>query len=431
MKFLLKPYISLFVLLIVACGEDRTYQYVEKTARDHWIQETMQANYLWGDSIKDLDWKVYFNDPKTFFSKMIAQAPVKDSWSWCSIDTLNEDYHVRGNFNHVNSYGMDFTVMTDPTTATSRQYARVISVYNGSPAYRCGIRRGDFIAMIDGSRFTSSASSSLVSGKSHTLVVNKLGIDYSEVEEGQFVWASEDTLQLPASEYVEDVAFPIAHVVETDRGSVGYLMCNRLTAGPIETDPQSNAYLNGLNEAMASFDGKDFEAFVLDLRLCNFGTMEMACRLASYLVEETNEGRVFAKTFHRTDRTDANTSYLFDSDALARNLAVSHLYIITSSYTKGAAEWLIRGIRQAMGTDYVTLVGQTSAGQIVMTGNIPSDYFVTLHPAVAYVADADDSYDYSAGLTPDIAINELQYVTLYAYGDIRELIFQTILEELK
>ena len=119
---------SLFSILFVSCGEDRTHEYEEKTACDHWILSTMQENYLWGDSIKKdkLDWKDYFAKPGTFFSKLTAFAPIADDYSWCEIDTLKEDYHVRGYFNHLDSYGIDFVVMTDPTGSTSRQFARVV-----------------------------------------------------------------------------------------------------------------------------------------------------------------------------------------------------------------------------------------------------------------------------------------------------------------
>ncbi|MBQ2340372.1 MAG: hypothetical protein II386_05910, partial [Bacteroidaceae bacterium] len=66
--------LMLCLFFFVSCGEDRTYEYEEKTACDHWILSTMKENYLWGDSIKEekLDWKNFFSKPATFFEKVTA-----------------------------------------------------------------------------------------------------------------------------------------------------------------------------------------------------------------------------------------------------------------------------------------------------------------------------------------------------------------------
>ena len=122
------------------------------------MMEVMRTQYLWGDSIKEdkISWKDYFAAPDKFFPKLTAFAPIKDSFSWCEIDTIEEDHHQRGHFNHIDSYGLDFALMTDPTGATSRQYARVITVMPNSPASRAGLHRGDFIGVVDGNRISSS-----------------------------------------------------------------------------------------------------------------------------------------------------------------------------------------------------------------------------------------------------------------------------------
>ena len=43
------------VLLAISCGEDRTYQYEEKTQHNHWMLEMMQDKYLWAEtSLEDV-----------------------------------------------------------------------------------------------------------------------------------------------------------------------------------------------------------------------------------------------------------------------------------------------------------------------------------------------------------------------------------------
>lgn len=415
------------LLLATACGEDRTYEYEEKTARDHWMVAAMQDEYLWGDSIKEsrLGWKDFFAKPSDFFAKLTAMAPVKDVWSWCEVDTVQADNHTRGLFNHLNSYGLDIVVMTDPTGETSRQWARVVTVLEGSPAARCGLERGDFIGAVDGTRLTSSNASTLLgSGRARALVRQKLGAGEDGVS---LLWASTDTLSMEKSEWVEDVPFPLVKQMAVGSRMVAYVMCNRLTHGAVERAPSSTAYEADLQTAMARVGAMGADAMVLDLRLCNDGTLPMARRLASWLVDASRGGGIFAQTLYRESRKMEDATYFFDAD-VAGALGIEHLYVLVGSHTSGAAEWVIRGIRAAMGPDFVTTIGATTAGQTVMTGEVRgAEYLVTLHPAVAYVADASGDYAYAGGLVPDAEVNEFAYVALYPYGDAREILLETAL----
>ena len=121
-------------LFLFSCGEDRTHEYNEKTECDHAIQQLVQDNYLWGDLVNDVDWKNYFEAPSDFLKRLTAQAPVTDNWSYCSTDTVEVDYNEIGLFNHLDSYGLDVSLILDPTSETTNQFARVLTVYPNSPA---------------------------------------------------------------------------------------------------------------------------------------------------------------------------------------------------------------------------------------------------------------------------------------------------------
>lgn len=413
---------------LFACGEDRTGEYEELTACDHWMTAAMRDYYLWGDSIKEdeLAWKSFFYEPQTFFSSLTKFAPVSDVWSWCAVDTLDEDYHERGYFNHLDSYGLDFLLMTDPTGATSRQYARVKTVIKGSPADRAGIERGDFIGMVDGNRMTSSYISYLTNGKQRKLVVSKLGVTSDESE---FFWTKEDTVLMEQSEYVEDVPFPAVASFQAGDAKVAYLMCNRLTTGPVEQSADSQTYVDELKSAVNSIKDVNPDVMVLDLRLCNYGDLSMACLLASYIAGNSAADRVFAQTIHRENLAEEDQTFYFDSSAVTNAIEPEYLFIITSSYTAGAAEWLIRALLNVMGMTNLYLVGQTTDGQIVITEEIHSEYYVTLNPAVAFVADENGEFDFVDGIQPDVEIDEMSYVQLYPYGDKNEVILEAILNE--
>lgn len=425
-KITITTILAALVLLTVSCGEDRTYEYVAKTEHCRWIQEQMMAEYLWGDSIKDVDWKGYFANPTDFMKKMTAQSPTKDPWSYVTIDTLSQDLHERGYFNHLKSYGIDFTVMADPTGETSRQYARVITVYPNSPADRCKVDRGCFIGTVNGNKITSNNTKLLVSGREATLEVAT--IDYDEVE-GKYYWETTSKHEMGVSEKVEDEAFPVHKTIPNAGKKVAYLMATRLVEHPYEVEGISRDYRQQMLGIMSEFKSAGADELVLDLRLCNDGTLAMAHTLASCIVPAAHYGDTFVKTLWREDLSMRNETLVYDKSFASYNPAFTYIYIITGEHTQGAAEWLIHGLQATCGIDGVQVLGTKTKGQNVMLTPIKStEYHCTLYPATAYVADAAGEYGYADGIVPDVEINEYNQINLYPYGDRDEAILKMILK---
>lgn len=422
-------YLSLVcgVLLAVSCGEDRTYEYKEKTQHNKWIHDMMLEHYLWADSITDFEptWKNYFATPADFLSLLAEQSGQDDSWSFVEIDTLGDDPHQRGYFNHVESYGIDFTLMTDPTGMTTKQMLRVVTVYQDSPADRAGLLRGDFICSFDGAKITSNNLSKLQKGVARELEVCHMAANEDDYS---LYWVDTVKVSLPASGYVEDVAFPVSRVVSLDGTLVGYLMCTRLTEGPVEESVTPHLqYRQSLDAAMAQMKSAGVTEMVLDMRLCNYGTIDMAQRLASYVVYPEALGTTFVQTFWNQQHADQNKAYPYDISVT--NLGLQRLYILTSQYTQGAAEWLIHALQHSMGEDNVILIGTETAGQNVMTSEVWHDFYVGLNPVVAYVADGTGDYDYGS-ITPAIEVDEFSYLELYDYGDPNETLFNTAIRHI-
>lgn len=417
------------LLLTVACGKDRTYEYEEKTQHNHWMQQMMLEQYLWADSLTDFEpsWKDFFAEPDKFLATLTAKSQQGDKWSYVEIDTLADDSHPCGYFNHQNSYGMDFILMTDPTGQTTRQVLRVVTVYPGGPAERAGLRRNDYICSCNGYKLSSSNVKRLQSGAARQLEVRHVGVDE---QEGSFYWADTTEVTLEASEYVEDVAFPVANVVEADGVTVGYVMCTRLVEYPIEQGSKrgsSPVYREAMDEAMQKMKSAGVEELVLDLRLCNFGTLEMAQRLASYVVNPNVRSGLFATTFWN-EKCSANNVEL-PYDVSLDNLGLSRLYILTSDRTQGAAEWLIHALRHSMGEENVITIGTATKGQNVMTEEVGDEYFVRLFPVVAYVGDGSGDYDYGS-IEPNYEVDEFSYLYLGDYGTLDEMLFFTAVQDM-
>lgn len=427
--FLLHILIVCGLLMTISCGEDRTWQYEEKTQHNHWVFSEMKDQYLWADSLTDFEptWKNFFAKPSEFLPKVTARSKQGDSWSYVEVDTLNEDSHMRGNFNHVKSYGLDFVLMTDPTGQTTKQVLRVLTVYPNSPAERAGLLRNDFICSYNSQKITSNNLSKLQSGVARTLEVRHI---IREELEGRIEWLDTVTVQLPASEYVEDEAFPISTICLADGKRVAYLMCTRLVEYPIEAGTvrgTSPVYRDDLDHIMNDLRQSNVDELVLDLRLCNYGTMEMAQRLASYVVAPECLGTSFVKTFWNEHYAVNNQTIPYDTSVA--NLGLNRIYILTGSYTQGAAEWLIHALQHSMGEERVILVGEATKGQNVMTQEVGDNFHVHLFPVVAYVGDGAGNYEYGS-IPPSIKVVETEYISLADYGDPDEILFNTAVQHI-
>lgn len=428
-KFLTYIGVICGVLMTISCGEDRTWQYEEKTQHNHWMQEMMLDKYLWNDSLTDFEpaWKKFFAKPSEFLSTLTARSKQGDSWSYVEVDTLSEDSHKRGYYNHVDSYGFDFVLMNDPTGATTKQVFRVVTVYPGGPADRAGLVRNDFICSYNGNKLNSNNISKLQSGAARTLEVRHIAQDELE---GGIYWVDTTTITLPASEYVEDKAFPLSLIVLADEKKMGYLMCTRLLEYPVENKGRqvnTTVYQDELDGIMAQMKNAGVTEMVLDLRLCNFGSLEMARRLASYVVNPSALSDTFAKTFWNERYKSNNLSLPYDTSV--GNLGLNRVYVLTSSYTQGAAEWLIHGLQHSMGEENVILIGKATKGQNVMTQEVGDQFHVHLFPVVAYVADGAGNYEYGS-IEPTIEIDEFNYVTLPDYGDPSEILLNTSVQHI-
>lgn len=425
------------VLMLVSCGEDRTYEYEAKTQHNHWAYEVVLDTYLWADSLNGYtpSWKSFFSTPSSFLSTLTAKSKHADKWSYALVDTLEEDAHQRGYFNHHNSYGFDFVLMTDPTGQTTRSVLRVLTVYPNSPAEQAGLVRNDFICAYgsygEGSSSAYKISSKNVSrfqkGIARSLEVRHLAQDETE---GTFYWEDTVTVLLGESHYVEDVPFPVSSILETDGVKVGYLMCTRLLEGPLEqafVRSASAPYQQQLDGIMAQMKQAQVSEMVLDLRLCNDGTLDMARRLASYVVAPSAINTTFAQTIWNK-RYEANNLTL-PYDAAVDNLCLSRVYVLTSSYTQGAAEWVIRSLQYSMGEENVVVIGQKTAGQDVMTQEVDAKYHVHLFPVVAYVTDGGGNHDLGS-ITPTIEVNELDHVFLGEYGTLNDILLYTAVEDI-
>lgn len=126
---------------LFSCGVDRWPEYYPWTGRDLWIDSVMREDYLWYEEIPSFDDLNYFLEPQSFLD---AAKSEKDN-GISSVDTLLTT--------STPSYGFDYSLSQVPDNDTA-YYAMVTYVVPESPAAEAGLKRGEWIMMVNNDYIT-------------------------------------------------------------------------------------------------------------------------------------------------------------------------------------------------------------------------------------------------------------------------------------
>lgn len=411
-------------MLCLACGEDRTYEFEEKTKETHWIYSVMDQWYLWYGSMPEItDYKQYFSDAEAFFKKLLYSG---DKYSY--LEKVEEEADTR-TINAYASYGFDFNLYIDPVTqsqSSTRRYARVLYVLPQSPAAVAGLKRGDWISAVGGEELTSKNYTALINGEATTLTTSILNYDRPD----SLYWEEQtDTLQLAAARKLEDNPFYVDTLYQTAGRRIAYLMYNRFSTGP-EDSGNETQYRNEMRSIFGRFKQQQPTDFILDLRYNPGGYLICAQDLASLLApQEVLDEEVFYSLTFNDKMTERNEKAPFEASLTdGNNLNLSRLYIITTELTASASESVINGLTPVMGKENIILVGTRTEGKNVASLTFNSDFGITLHPIVATVYNGRGESDYSEGFEPAYKIDENQYADPWKpLGDTDELLLHATL----
>lgn len=426
MNYILKIALGAIIVLLSACGEDRSGEYYALIEDKIWIEETMQKHYLWYDQMpvteKEED---YFKEAETFFKNLLYKKALNgkgDNYSYMEYDKTDEATRAIALLRE-STYGMEFELVNDPSGTTAHTYAHVLYTLPGSPAEAAGIKRGDWITSISGNKITSDNYNQLQYG-------NGVRISIAQIvnAENGIAWQPSDTIQMGPSIRMEISPFLVDSVYEHNGKKIAYLMYNEFATGP-DNDSIDTAYNEQMKQIFTRFKAQSPDEFILDLRYNTGGYLHCAQALGSLLAPSSAIGKDFIKLEFNDQTKPQIQNYPFDSEYASANLNLSKIYILTGAYTASASEALIYGLMPHMGAENVILLGSKTEGKnVAMCGYWNKEYNFSIWPVVAYVFNADNQGDYYEGITPQHVLNEKDYTRpWYPLGDTREYLLEKAL----
>ena len=399
-----KRYLQLLLLATLAmpflasCGVNRWEEYYPLTQRDMWIDSLMREEYLWYKDIPSSENLNYFSEPATFLNSLLSS--LDDGYS--RIDSL---YDVPET-----GYGFDYTLYSIADNDTAYN-ALVTYIIPGSPAEEAGLKRGEWIMMVDNEYITKKNETILTEGTAKKLLVGTYG--ETTDEEGEtvgFVKADRET-QLPATRDIQDKDIPVCQILEQNGKHIGYMLYN--TFSPDNADE--------VKQYAQQFKDNNVSDVVLDLRYNAGGDMESVELMAAILAPANQIGYTLAQLKYSDKKSAKDRTLTLDESLLqgTANLGLTRLYVLTSTTTAGASEMLINCLKPYMD---VFIVGEKTKGQTVATEPFCSQkHSYCLRPVVCEVFNAQGTADYASGFTPDEQAGSLSNLaTVLPFGDPNE-----------
>ena len=362
---------------------------------NHWIYEQMKTYYLWEDELPSVK-SFSKTDPEMFFESLLYDD--LDKWSF-----ITDDYGSLSSTLSGTPTSMGYSPAFYLYNNSENVLIVVEYVYPGSPAETAGLKRGDIILTINGTKMDQSNYYDLYSGDSYTA-------ELATVTDGTLS-LSGTSYNLTAAEIAADPA--IFHsVIEQGGKRIGYLVYTEFVEG------DNDEYLTSLGNIFDEFNSAGITDLVVDLRYNPGGLIDCACFFASAIAPynvvsnseilvNMNYNDMLESYFkHYEGSGSENLVYRFPSNS--HNMNLSTVYFLTTSGTASASELLISGLRPYMNS---VIIGEPTYGKytgafVLQNSDDEDNSNWAIVPIVMKYSNADGYTDFVDGLTPDYVLED-------------------------
>ncbi len=420
----------LLVGALVACKKNvedvspATPTYSGNKPVNDWIYARMQEYYFWNDKLPAYEKTDSTANPEDYFYALLNEYdastnPDGDRFSWIAANADSLEAALSG---ESVTTGMQFRLFLRKPGETAVA-GQVLYVAKGSPAEKAGLRRGDVFTKANGQALNTTNYQDLLF-TSRTATYGLATVDGS----AETITDSNVSRSVTPATFQEDPVY-FDSVYTVGGRTVGYLVYNEFNPGPNGSTVAT--YDQHIERIFANFKAKGVQELVLDLRYNPGGSSESATNLASLIGKGVSPSSVFFKqqynagfTEYLTQEYGANSfNEYFTTEANAIGSQLNRVYVLTSDHTASAGELLINGLKPYM---IVTLIGEKTYGKNVGSTTLSDETGKIkwgLQPIIVKAFNSRGESNYTAGFTPDAAVEET--IELLPLGNPNETLLRT------
>jgi len=368
---------SIFILFITILGMSSCKKEVpslvpptvDEQARDY-LYDAMNQVYLWYN-LMPVVVKTNYPDPYKLLDAM--EYKTLDRWSF--VETYDEfQAQNQGSFvGHGISLGLDSVSNT----------VRIAQIYQKSPLYSKGVRRGWIVNKINGTDLLSIFKSK--DGVAYNQLIGPSQAGITNTFRFQTPDGKDSTISTTKSEFTLNTVI-IADTLHLKSGITGHLVFDQFI-------PPSN---HELDSAFAFFKQNNIKDLIVDLRYNGGGDLNVLTNMASYVAGSAKYNTPFLKLTYNDKNTSYNVTFNFNS--VSSPLSITKLMVITTRGTASASEDFINGLRPSL--DVRTIGGTTNGKPVGMSGiQYKTNYM--FFPITFTVVNSAGNGDFYSGIVPE------------------------------
>ena len=304
----------------------------DETARDA-LYSIMKTYYLWYKEMPTVT-KSNYPDPYELLNAMRYKK--LDRWSYIQ---KYQDFVDQTNATFV---GHGIRIGLDHTNKT-----RIVQIYNKSPLYSLGVRRGWIIKKLNGTELApifvagdANAYYTLI-GKSEAGVTNTFLFETPEGKDST-ITSTKTTFTMNTVLYYD--------TLKLNSGVAGYIVYDQFV-GPSKAEFET---------AFAFFQANNVKDIIVDLRYNGGGDLTVLQNLAAHIAGPSKYGEPFLTLTHNDQKISLNQTYSFGT--VTSSITASRMVVITTRSTASASEDLINGLKPFIP---ITTIGDTTNGKPV------------------------------------------------------------------
>ncbi len=344
----------------------------------------MKQWYYWYNLMPTVSRESYADPYKLLDAMMYKQL---DRWSFVA-DYNEYIAESQGSFvGHGIRIGLDETNL-----------ARIVMIYDKSPLYAQGVRRGWIVKKIN-----NTDVASVLLSRDATAYTNMFGASSTTVT-NTFLFQKPDGTEITISS--TKASFTINTVILYDTLHIKSTVTNtNVITGHLVLDSFIQPTESELAKAFTFFSSTGVKDIILDLRYNTGGLLYVAQELASYIGGNSLAGSTFAALQFNNRNTSADQTFKFLTSSYG--LSKPRLVVITSRLTASASECVMNGLLPFLN---VVSVGDTTNGKPVGMVGYPCAQKYYFFPIMFKVINSLNQGDYFAGFAPNkLAVDDITH----------------------